>query len=100
MARDKGRDYFVCPHCGAEVRAGARACPECGSDEATGWAEDADKWAAGIPAGYGGEDDFDYEEFVRREFGGRRAHHVLGLPWWMALPLVGALVAGLLILLW
>lgn len=33
-------DYFVCPNCGAEVRLNALACPECGSDESTGWSED------------------------------------------------------------
>lgn len=33
-------DDFVCPHCGAELRAGAKFCPECGSDENTGWSED------------------------------------------------------------
>jgi RNA polymerase subunit RPABC4/transcription elongation factor Spt4 len=89
----KPRDYFVCPHCGAEVEAGARACPECGADERTGWAEDADKWGADIPAGYGGQDDFDYEEFVRREFGGRRPGP-LGLSW----GLVAALALGLAVL--
>lgn len=34
-------DWFVCPHCGAEVRGGATACPECGSDDETGWSPDA-----------------------------------------------------------
>lgn len=34
-------DYFVCPNCGAEVPWGALACPECGSDEETGWSEEA-----------------------------------------------------------
>lgn len=33
-------DYFVCPNCGAEVPLRALACPECGSDEDTGWSED------------------------------------------------------------
>ena len=33
-------DYFVCPNCGAEVTLKAKACPECGSDENTGWSED------------------------------------------------------------
>lgn len=33
-------DYFICPHCGAEVPSGAPACPECGSDDETGWSED------------------------------------------------------------
>ena len=30
---------FICPACGAEVPAGAAACPECGSDETTGWSD-------------------------------------------------------------
>jgi len=33
-------DYFICPNCGAEVSMKALACPECGSDEDTGWSED------------------------------------------------------------
>lgn len=33
-------DDFVCPHCGAELPARAKFCPECGSDENTGWSED------------------------------------------------------------
>ena len=98
--RGKQRDdFFVCPHCGAEVRAGARACPECGSDEQTGWAEDADKWAAGIPTGYASEDEFDYAEFVRREFGGRRRRGGAassGCPGGWRCPLLAALVVGLL----
>ena len=28
-----------CPHCGARVPRGAKACPECGSDDETGWAD-------------------------------------------------------------
>ncbi len=99
MRRGKHYGWFVCPHCGAEVRAGARACPECGSDDATGWSEDADKWGAGIPSGYGDEDDFDYEEFVRREFGKGAVRRILGLPWWLALIVVAALAIGLMRLL-
>ena len=33
--------YFTCPICGADVPIKARACPECGSDEKTGWSEAA-----------------------------------------------------------
>jgi predicted nucleic acid-binding Zn ribbon protein len=28
-----------CANCGAEIPRNARACPECGADERTGWAE-------------------------------------------------------------
>jgi hypothetical protein len=33
-------DYFACPNCGAEVPIKAKSCPDCGSDENTGWSED------------------------------------------------------------
>jgi len=33
--------YFTCPHCGADVPIKALACPKCGSDEETGWSEEA-----------------------------------------------------------
>ena len=33
-------DYFYCPNCGAEVPIKAKSCPDCGSDEKTGWSED------------------------------------------------------------
>lgn len=36
----KDLDFFVCPNCGAEVPMKAKSCPECGSDENTGWSED------------------------------------------------------------
>lgn len=34
-------DPFLCPNCGARVPARAKACPECGSDQETGWSEAA-----------------------------------------------------------
>lgn len=58
---------LTCPHCGADVRAGALACPECGSDAGTGWSAQASDWAGELPAGYGDDPDFDYEEVLRSE---------------------------------
>jgi len=61
---------FLCPHCHAEVPRGAAACPECGSDASTGWADDADAWAGDLPAGYGDDDEddaFDEDAFLRAE---------------------------------
>jgi hypothetical protein len=42
----------------------AKACPECGSCEQTGWSERATYDRLELPA-----EDFDYEDFVKREFG-------------------------------
>lgn len=37
----KADDWFTCPVCGEVVRADALACPHCGSDDETGWSDDA-----------------------------------------------------------
>jgi len=34
------RPTKICDHCGATLRASALACPECGSDARTGWADE------------------------------------------------------------
>lgn len=72
MARD------VCPNCGAELPRKAKACPECGSDERTGWSDNAASSGLDLP----GEDDFNYNEFVKNEFGeGRPELKPKGLHW-------------------
>ncbi len=43
-------DYFGCPNCGAEVPIKAKSCPDCGSDENTGWSEDTMYDGLDIPA--------------------------------------------------
>ena len=58
----------VCPNCGAEVPCNAKACPECGSDEKTGWSETAYASGLGLP-----DEEFDHDEFVKEEFGSGRA---------------------------
>jgi hypothetical protein len=83
----------ICPHCGAEVPRNARACPECGSDENTGWSEDAQSDGLDLP-----EENFNYDEFVEREFGGKPASPVpRGLHWFWWLVAVG-IIAGLALL--
>jgi hypothetical protein len=83
-------DY--CPHCGAEVPSTARACPECGSDEQTGWSDRAHTDRLGLP-----DDEFVYDDFVKDEFRGRKAAAAqprgIGWLWWMvAIVLVLALL--------
>jgi hypothetical protein len=57
----------------------AKSCPECGSDEKTGWSDTAYADNLGVP-----DDNFDYDEFVKAEFGSRspkpRGIHWL---WWV-----------------
>ena len=68
----------ICPECGAEVPRNARACPVCGADEQTGWSERAQSQRLGLP-----DDEFDYDEFVKEEFGGgaRRQIRPRGISW-------------------
>ena len=54
----------TCPNCGADIPRRAKACPECGSDETTGWSEEARGQSLDLP-----DDEFNYDEFVQREFG-------------------------------
>jgi hypothetical protein len=65
--RGKGGEFFICPCCGAEVPVGAKFCRECGASDESGWRDEASEDDQASP-GYGPDDDFDYEEFVRREF--------------------------------
>jgi zinc-ribbon domain len=79
----------VCPNCGAEVPSGAKACPECGSDENTGWSEEARYDNLNLPG-----ENFDYEDFVKREFGGGQAipRGVTRFWWVVAILLVVGLI--------
>jgi hypothetical protein len=70
----------ICPVCGEDVPRNARACRGCGADHNSGWREDA--------ASYDGVDlpdaEFDYEEFTRREFGGRLPKPAgISKVWWV-----------------
>jgi hypothetical protein len=50
-------ETFPCPLCGADVPARSRSCPECGSDEETGWSEDTLYDGLDLPdPGYGREE--------------------------------------------
>jgi len=81
----------VCPNCGAEVPPRAKACPECGSDEQTGWSEEAHADGLGLP-----DEEFDYDDFVKREFGSKKpVPRGIHWFWWVVAVLV---VAGLLFL--
>ena len=84
----------ICPNCGAEVPPNAKACPECGSDENTGWSEQARYDSLDLP-----DDKFNYDDFVEREFGGKkpvpRGQHWF---WWIIAVLI--VVALVLAFVW
>jgi hypothetical protein len=80
-----------CPICGAELPPDALACPECGSDETTGWSADAKSDALGLP-----DDSFDYDDFVKREFGDGNSRP-RGIRWFWWVVAVVLLVAFLMV---
>ena len=80
----------LCPNCGAELPPRAKACPECGSDEQTGWSEEARADGLGLP-----DESFDYNDFVKREFS-QESSVPRGIHWfWWVVALV-VLIAFLL----
>ena len=85
--RPKPHGRFPCPCCGADVSAGAHFCRECGASEDSGWNE-ADEEPSG---GYAEDDDFDYDDFIRREFPGQEdagARHRLKRAFFVAVVLL------------
>ena len=74
----------ICPQCGAEVPPKAKACPQCGSDERTGWSEEARTDGLDLP-----DENFNYNEFVQREFGGKTPKpRGLNWFWWLVAVLM------------
>ncbi len=88
-------DTFICPTCGAEVPFKAMACPECGADEKTGWSDKTIYDATDIEDP--DEDEFDYEEWKRREAGLSPRRSVR--EWWWAIVAIIVTVAFLIWLL-
>jgi hypothetical protein len=54
-------ESFDCPCCGAEVAAGSNFCRECGASDESGWSDDGEE-------GFATDDDFDYDDYLEREF--------------------------------
>lgn len=62
-----------CANCGASIPRGARACPECGADERTGWRETSIYDGLELP----GDDD-------ETSAPSRRSVNGLAWYWWAA----------------
>ena len=60
---------FTCPTCGEEVHPNSKSCPHCDTTPENGWASGGE-----IVDGYADldlpDEDFDYDEFIAREFDG------------------------------
>src|SRR5437773_10453801 len=77
--RLRPRTPEVCPVCGEEVRRDALACSQCGADHNSGWREDAVTYdGVDLP-----EHDFNYDDFVKQEFGSKAKPAGLRTTWWI-----------------
>jgi len=70
---------FECPVCGGTVPVKAKSCHHCGACEKTGWNEDASA-ADGLDLP---DDDFNYEDFIQKEFSPPRKSRGTKLIWWI-----------------
>lgn len=78
----------VCPVCGEDVPPRALACPECGADHNSGWKED---YLDGVDLP---DEEFNYDDFVKQEFGGKIKPAISPVWWVTAVVLLIALIAG------
>lgn len=77
-----------CPICGSWVRKGAKACPDCGADDRSGWSDEATADGLDLP-----DSDFDYDRFVENEWGKRKRPRGVSTIWWVTgVILLGALL--------
>lgn len=78
-----------CPACGEWVPRGVLACDECGACEKSGWSGNTHADGLDLP-----DEEFDYDEFVAREFGGNSNARKVGMSplwWWVTVLLLIAL---------
>jgi hypothetical protein len=79
------RAPFTCPVCGEEVPPNAKACPECGACDRSGWSGKHDEDGLDLP---GDGDDFDYDKFLDEEFGQGQRRRGVPLFWWIIAVIV------------
>ena len=68
-----------CAQCGAAIPPRARACPECGADERTGWRESSLYDGLNLP-----EEAFDDDASTHRTHAPHRTDGGLAWYWWAA----------------
>ena len=89
-------DWYACPSCGAEVQVGSRGCSRCTKNAPKSWAEEPHLDGVSLPDD---PEDFDYNEFVNREFG--RSASIkpphLAWKWWLTgIILLALMITGLI----
>ena len=83
----------ICPVCGTEVPPSVRACPECGADDTTGWNADRAVYdGLDLP-----DDEFDYDEYLNKEFGDAGKPAKKRWPWLCIIGLTLVLIALILV---
>ena len=88
-------DTYLCPGCDHEVPVGSRGCPYCNptpkrrrpkaaaSRAKRSWEQDSAHDGLDLP-----DENFDYDDFIAREFGGK-PHRRIGIKWyWWATAVV------------
>lgn len=85
-----------CANCGAPIPRGAKACPECGADERTGWRETSIYDGLELPD-TAFESEGESESEGDRKRGIRRHAHVNGIRWywWVVAILVITALVGI-----
>jgi hypothetical protein len=74
--------------CGADIPPVAIACPECGADHRSGWRENTEVYdGLDLP-----DDDFNYEQFVKREFGSSQRPTIKKVWWITAILLIAVFI--------
>lgn len=83
---------YICPFCDREVRVG-KPCPGCAKKrkprpvpKKRSWEQEGSLDGLDLP-----DEDFDYEDFVAREFGSK-PHRQIGVKWYWWLLGVGLLL--------
>lgn len=71
--------HYICPNCGSEVRVGSKRCPGC--DPPKPWEQD--EHLDGLDLDAPEDDPFDYDAFVREEFGGGARPAGIHPIWWI-----------------
>jgi hypothetical protein len=80
-------DTYLCPGCGGEVLIGPRGCPECSRKPKPRKQRSSEQDPAPDERSFRDE-EFDYHDFIAREFG-KKPHRPLGIAWyWWVTALV------------